>query len=155
VIGRPPVAPAERFWPKVSRGADNECWEWLAYRDRDGYGQFNDGTTQTSAHRFAYRLLVGAIPRELVIDHLCENRGCVNPAHMELVPPRVNALRGSRTLAAIAEAKTHCVHGHRFSPENTGRDGRGARVCRACRRVNSRRWYERQRAERLRPLAQG
>ncbi len=81
---RPSVA--ERFWAKVNRLGEDDCWEWLASSQPHGYGQFAPGGRaggMTTAHRVAYELTFGPIPEGLSIDHLCRNRGCVNPAHLE------------------------------------------------------------------------
>lgn len=133
----------QRFWAKVDRSGD--CWEWRAFRGRDGYGRFHVGRDESgnkkkwNAHRVAYELIVGSIPEGLDLDHLCRNRGCVNPAHLEPVTRRENLMRGE-TIVAAAAAKTHCVHGHEYTPENTIIDGRGRR-CRECRRLQDKaRW---------------
>lgn len=90
------VEASERFWAKVERTAD--CWEWQGSRDRGGYGSFNAlgvrGSPTVLAHRWAYEALVGPIPEGLVIDHLCENPPCCNPAHMEPVTVAENTRRG-------------------------------------------------------------
>ena len=130
------VAEAERFWPKVDPDPNGGCWEWTASKLR-GYGQFGtyrDGRAQTHrAHRFAYELLVGPIPDGLTLDHLCRNRGCVYPGHLEPATNAENVLRGEGPTAVHAR-KTHCIHGHEFTPENTYL-WRGQRKCRACLRI--------------------
>src|SRR3954468_18429534 len=80
---------AERFWAKVEKTA--ECWNWTGYTLSSGYGRFrgrragNDTASKVLAHRFSYELLIGPIPPGLVLDHLCRNTSCVNPAHLEPV----------------------------------------------------------------------
>lgn len=126
---------------QVSLG-DTCCWLWKASRDRDGYGKIKYGGTMRLAHRVIYELLVGAIPEGLQIDHLCRQRGCVNPAHLRPVTWRENQLApGSRARAAACAAKTQCPRGHPYDSENTY-VWRGERYCRACRRPRDR---ERQR----------
>jgi len=85
--------PATRFWAKVEK--TNNCWLWLGYRQKLGYGTFSDHSRHLMlAHRFAYELLVNAIPEGLTLDHLCRVRHCVNPEHLEPVPLEVNIHRG-------------------------------------------------------------
>ena len=95
-----------------------------------GYGRFWSNGRGVYAHRYAYEHFVAPIPKGLTIDHLCRNRACVNPAHLEVVTMRVNVLRGE-TFAAENAAKTHCVHGHEFTQKNTYYAKQG-RVCRSC-----------------------
>lgn len=118
------------------------CWEWTASR-RGGYGQVRWQGGTPGAHVVVYRLLMGEIPAGLQLDHLCRNRGCVNPEHLEPVTQRVNVLRGIGSAAENAR-KVACIHGHRFTAENTyvGRDGH--RQCRTCQRAALRRFRERQ-----------
>lgn len=74
----------ERFWLKVDKRGPDDCWEWKAGRCL-GYGQFWNNVRDMPAHRFAYEAVVGPIPEGLTLDHLCRNKGCVNPAHLEPV----------------------------------------------------------------------
>lgn len=90
-----PRGPAEeRFWRHVEK--TDGCWNWLAAKTKAGYGQFSIGyANQVFAHRFAYELMIGPIPKGMEIDHLCFNRGCVKPVHMEVVTREVNIARSS------------------------------------------------------------
>ena len=119
-------ARAARFWAKVNK--TDGCWLWTATIDRGGYGRFR----LFRAHRIAYALTHGSVPDGLTIDHLCRNRACVNPAHLEPVTKAVNTMRG-KSDAALNATKTHCVRGHAFSVENTYVNAQGHRTCRACR----------------------
>jgi HNH endonuclease len=114
---------------------DDGCWEWAGGHNRDGYGTVytTPGSGPRGAHRVIYELLVGPIPDGLEIDHLCRNRGCVNPGHMEPVSKRVNLLRGLGVGARNA-AKTHCPRGHAYDAANTYISRDGKRVCRTCHR---------------------
>ena len=130
----PPLSPrdVERFWRRVVK--TETCWLWTGLL-QDGYGRFFLSTQQRNhrqAHRVAYHLLVGEVVTTLQIDHLCRVRHCVNPAHLELVTPWVNTMRG-KSFSAVNAGATHCVHGHPFDTTNTGYN-RGWRVCRECRR---------------------
>lgn len=123
-----------RFWPKVDRGADSDCWPWKAWSNDHGYGTFYDGTRTVRAHRFAYELLVGPIPVGLTIDHLCRNTSCVNPSHLEPVTQAENHARWVATLRTRPPA-THCFRGHRMDAENTYLAPEGRRRCHECRRI--------------------
>lgn len=127
--------PVERFWEKVDRTGG--CWIWTAAEDGKGYGAFGvaEGLT-VKAHRFAYEDLAGPVPAGLQLDHLCRNRLCVNPDHLEPVTNRENTIRGlaPSTNAARLKARTHCKYGHEFTAENTRLTREGWRDCRACRR---------------------
>jgi hypothetical protein len=90
VIGDPQL-PA-RFWSKVVED-DEECWNWIGARTSGGYGSWGVGGVAKSTHRVSYLTLVGPIPEGLQIDHLCRNRVCCNPAHLEPVTARVNNRR--------------------------------------------------------------
>lgn len=124
-------SPAERFWEKVDK--TGECWWWRASLDAHGYGSFYmDGRTRYAYH-VAYEWLVGPRPDGMDLDHLCRNRACVNPVHLEPVPRGVNLHRSPITQTSINAAKTHCIHGHEFTPENTRRDP--WRRCETCRKA--------------------
>lgn len=127
----------DRFAEKVRVDLDTGCWEWTAHRNGKGYGVIWENGTK-SAHRVAWMLLVGPIAEGLTIDHaVCQNKGCVNPAHMELVTARENTSRSF----AYRTRKFECANGHQYTPENTGRiSTTGARYCRTCARASTRSW---------------
>ena len=126
------------------------CWSWRGAH-REGYGEGWDGAHPISAHRAAHELWIGPIPAGYEVDHLCHtqecvetaqcsHRGCVNPEHLQAVPPRVNNLR-SRSTAAINARKTHCPQGHLYDEINTHVTPRGTRSCRECWKISSKeRW---------------
>lgn len=138
----------ERFWERVDRLSDNECWVWTGARNRAGYGRLPAPRPETGdwtsryAHRISYEIHRGEIPDGLVLDHLCRNPPCVNPAHLEVVTPGENTLRGESPWA-INSRKTHCVHGHEYTPENTYVKPTGWRECRTCKRNAERERYHR------------
>ncbi len=111
------------------------CWEWIGYDGPNGYGRVKLVGRNILAHRAVYEALVGTIPEGAELDHLCRNRRCVNPAHLEPVTRRVNVLRGVAP-AAVNAKKTHCIRGHEYTPENTragiNRAGHPTRACRTC-----------------------
>lgn len=120
---------AIRFWACVEKSPG--CWKWNGYRVH-GYGAFYaPGNELVLAHRFSYELHREAIPRGLVIDHLCRNPECTNPEHLEVVSTRTNVLRGVGITARQAQ-QTHCKRGHELSGSNLWVRRSGARQCRAC-----------------------
>jgi len=131
-----------RFWAKINRQSGRSwngtpCWEWTGKIRPDGYARFgiSPGVTEY-AHRYAYMLLVGTIPPDLTLDHLCRNRCCVNPDHLEPVTRGENVLRGEGFMAQ-QKRQTHCKYGHLFDEANT-RIYRGQRKCRECDRLRHR-----------------
>lgn len=120
--------PIERFFSMVD--AMGDCWEWTGHLHRLGYGQFAPSHgVNVSAHKFAYEALVGAVPDGLELDHLCRNRGCVNPDHLE---PVTHSLNVQRAWWNRSRTNPSCRRGHPFTPENTGRQKNGSRYCKAC-----------------------
>ena len=122
------ISLAERlFWQYIEKKDQLGCWPWSGPTREGRYGVIG----QRYAHRFAYELLVGPIPRDLEIDHLCRNRLCVNPDHLEPVTHRENILRGI-SLPARRARQNHCKNGHAFTTENTYFRDNGNRTCRTC-----------------------
>ncbi len=123
-----------RFWLNIEHDDSLDCWVWAGVRDSGGYGHTRINGRQYRAHRVAYELFVGVIPEGMHVDHLCRNRACINPDHMELVTPRENVLRGVGISAENAR-KTACIHGHLFDAANTYVSKTGRRQCRECHRI--------------------
>ena len=130
-----------RFWEKVYAHPWG-CWFWQGALDGGGYGSFRSKRT----HRLAYEAFIGPIPDDLSIDHLCRNRACCNPLHLEAVTIGENIRRGYGPTAMHAR-KTHCMHGHPFDLLNTKIDTRGFRRCRECTREWDRQNWSRRVAE--------
>ena len=149
--------PAVRFWRNVDKSGPqwngSNCWLWTGCLTPRDYGQITIHTVRSFAHRLSYEWTVGPIPDGLVIDHLCRNPPCVNPAHLEPVTQRVNVLRGE-SLPARYATRTHCINGHEFAGENVRAGTRGDRVCRSCAREYARKARADNREPAWRPAVQ-
>lgn len=133
-----------RFIEKLSYRGDHGCWEWQGSKTRQGYGRFQlgEGYGCTTAQRAAYAIFVGDLAPGLTIDHLCGNRSCVNPAHLEAVAHRVNIMRSNAITAHHARRKT-CKRGHAL--ERYVGPNHSQRYCPICKRENGREWMRRHR----------
>lgn len=134
---------AAAFAYKITAGS-NGCIQWTGGLNPDGYGRFYTAGTCVPAHRWNYEHKVGPIPEGLEIDHLCRNRACVNPDHLEPVTTQVNIAR-SLGVAVLNSRKTNCPQGHPYSGDNL-RIARGRRHCRACARDHTAAWRARRAA---------
>jgi hypothetical protein len=135
-----------RFLTYVDDYSDStKCWNWKGNKHYTGYGRFSIHHVWFFAHRVAYDTLIGKIPDGLVLDHaVCQNRGCVNPFHLEPVSIGENIKRGFSSW----KTRTHCKNGHEWNEENTYNYEKGGyRSCRACGREARARGYARARAD--------
>ena len=82
-----------RFWGRVERKSDDECWPWLGFTSEANYGTMHTATGHLYAHRIAYALVIGSTPDELTLDHTCKNKRCCNPFHLQAVTQSVNIKR--------------------------------------------------------------
>lgn len=120
----------KRLEEKIEYCPTTGCWLWIAAQDGRGYGVVQNtlGQKQLSkAHRVIYRSLIGPIPEDLTLDHLCKTTICVNPDHLEPVTHRENVLRGDSPSAKNAKKST-CPRGHSYNAV----DNRGGRYCNLC-----------------------
>lgn len=125
----------DRILTRVEVDSDTECWLWQGYKNQYGYGKISYKGQPISVHRIAYEVFISEIPNGLCIDHLCRNRACANPNHMEVVTRGENARRGlgSKRARQYQLSKTHCPKGHEYAGSNLYISPRGYRQCRACR----------------------
>jgi len=126
-----------RFFKFLPELTNEGCWVWRGSRTKAGYGQFNlkwenGKSVIVRAHKLAYELLVGNVPDGLELDHLCHNRACCNPAHLEAVTHEENLRR-----AFERNRKPKCPAGHIYDEENTMTDKNGYRFCRECNRLRN------------------
>lgn len=123
-----------RFLEAIEVDIHEGCWNWLAGKDRHGYGYFSlDGRDQ-KAHRVSYEIMIGKIPDGFHLHHVCKNPACVNPDHLRPLSPKAH----SRT-----RAKWHCPKGHPYERENLYFDRRRQKICRTCRsEYDARRYRE-------------
>lgn len=137
----------ERFEAKVLKGAYTTCWIWTGSAQKSGYGKISTGPSGIlkRANRVSFELYVGEIPDGIFVCHKCDNPWCVNPDHLFLGTPKENtadAIAKGRMstpkCGAANKAKTHCVHGHEFTPENTYIYSSGLRCCKECNKLKHR-----------------
>lgn len=136
-----------RLWAGTTVDPETGCWIWHRL-DRNGYGKITlPGGDTPQVHRLAYLLLGPPFDQALTLDHLCRNRACWNPAHLEPTTMRENILRGDGPTADNAR-KTHCLNGHELTPDNlrqrTG-DRAHHRECKRCHRAQKARARARRR----------
>lgn len=140
-MGKPrPIKPIQKRFDEKYVVADTGCWLWTgASNGRYGLMMGAAGVCRT-AHRVSYELHRGSIPSGLSVCHSCDVTLCVNPEHLfvgthqENMQDCIDKGRFKNLPAAASAAKTHCLRGHEFTPQNTKvlKYQNGARMCRRC-----------------------
>ena len=143
----------ERFWSFVEKQTGDGCWTWRGQKTKRGYGKFyvstQRKTTAYTASRFVIFLETGShVPAELFVCHHCDNPSCVRPSHLFVGTQRENILdakaKGRIWIPSDRyRTRTHCKHGHEFTPENTRVAPKGTLICRACCRARTRAYRSR------------
>ena len=143
------IAILTRYLPALSAkyvvDQSTGCWVWNAALDRDGYGAITVARRKYRAHRALWIVANCSDVPEQTLDHICRNRACVNPNHLEPTSHKTNTLRGN-ALTAINARKTRCVQGHELTPDNVKPSGikRSRRNCLECDRT-----YKRESTQRI------
>jgi hypothetical protein len=128
---------ADRFAEKYAVDGETGCWLWQAYIRPDGYGTFMVAGKNFRAHRWSYEQFAGPIADGLVIDHLCRNRSCVNPEHLEPVTSFVNTIERGMGQRAVTYRERRCKRGHELTEDNLYRSptNSAVRQCISCRKL--------------------
>lgn len=139
-----PIEAKLEKWKSIN--PETGCWEWTRTLSEDGYGKVPiSGSRYGSVHRISYQIAKGEIPDGFELDHLCRNRRCFNPDHLEPVTRRTNVVRGllPGMMKRKAVSQTHCKNGHLLFGENLVLQGpeKKFRVCRICRAERQKRRY--------------
>src|SRR5882672_7971155 len=138
----------ERFISRVKAVTENGCWLWSGYIEPAGYGHVSIKGKTIRAHRVAFKLFRGDVPKGQLVCHRCDVRSCVNPTHLFLGTITDNnrdANNKGRSIASKRKLQTHCKHGHEFTETNTFIHDNGCRYCRRCKADWQQRYIQRKR----------
>lgn len=139
-MGRPKENLLGRFWSKVQIGNEQECWPWLAYCNKGGYGNFQYEGKPHLAHSFAYKLTSLDLLHGLFVLHACDNPPCCNPNHLYGGTKSDNEQDKLRRGRNINKNKELCKFGHEYNIANTRVDVNGSRQCKTCDAARARKY---------------
>ena len=128
----------------IAKIAFGDCWEWTGGTSA-GYGVVKIDASPRHAYRYVWEVLVGPIPPGMQLDHLCRNRRCCNPDHLEVVTQKINTLRGFGA-GAVNAKRNVCPQGHPYDTLLRNGNGISARSCKRCNNEKSRRYQVRKAA---------
>lgn len=137
----------DRFWVRVDKKSSKECWNWIGFITRDGYGQFHcvddNNIKYFRAHRLSYVLAGGTLDPKLCLDHTCRNRACMNPNHLEQVSLKENLNRGEG-ICAKRKRSEKCKNGHSYklSQQSNYMKKNEWRSCKICRNKWENQWRQ-------------
>lgn len=138
----PPTLSLSKYFSDAKIKITDGCWLWLGATNSDGYGSLGRSGKTYSAHKFIHELVCGPVSDDVELDHLCSNRLCVRPSHLEGVPHRVNVLRG-KGVAVISLNKKECPKGHLLEGDNLVVCELPRRRCRICQNKKTKLAYHR------------
>lgn len=120
----------KRIFEKIKVNKKTSCWNWIGGKDQQGYGQGYYNHKRERVHRLIYAYFKGPIPRgkKIQLDHLCRNTSCCNPEHLELVPQKINIIRGNG-ITAINSRKKYCKYGHELPPYDINKSRKYCKIC--------------------------
>jgi hypothetical protein len=120
----------------------NGCILWTGAREKSGYGNIDYQKKRYKAHRFAYEIFIGPIPKNKELDHICRNKSCVNPEHLRAVTHQENMLNSA--YMDRANARTHCKNGHELAIFGY-RSRTNSKRCKGCDKLNNEKRRQRER----------
>ena len=127
----------EHIFNKTMFEPNTGCWIWTGAKGKSGYGNIGINKKTYSIHRIVYEIEKGQIPIGYQIDHLCNNKICINPYHLEAKTPKENIIRALKISKNHHMNKTHCKRGHEFTKENIYfNQNVNGRICKICRRLH-------------------